>query len=155
MTSTLSSLTEWSQSHIKDVFEATTTEASTAAIARTFSKDLKGIINGMPLPYDSLVRLVTTMRGASAMGLKVTWKEAVEVAQDPSTNRDGVFGGYYIIGGLMKPLPGSGELVEHERHKAVNVIIKSQSDDPLVDSRRVETIVFVGTDRPTVRSSKL
>ncbi len=139
MTSTLSSLTEWSQSHIKDVFEATTTEASTAAIARTFSKDLKGIINGMPLPYDSLVRLVTTMRGASAMGLKVTWKEAVEVAQDPSTNRvcvgiiyshidryngsqDGVFGGYYIIGGLMKPLPGSGELVEHERHKAVNVM---------------------------------
>ncbi|KAF9041064.1 hypothetical protein BDZ89DRAFT_1060356 [Hymenopellis radicata] len=150
---TLSSLTEWSQSHIKDVFEATTTEASTEAISRTFSKDLKGTINGMPLPYDSLVKLVTMMREASATGLKVTWKESVEVAQDPSTNRDGVFGGYYIISGLTKQLPGTGELVEHERHKAVNVIIKSQSDDPSVDSRRVDTIVFVGNDRPTIRSS--
>lgn len=83
----LTTLTEWSQSRIKEVFEATSTESSKEAISRTFAKNVSATINGTPLTYEGLVGLVTLMRESSKAGLKVRWLQGVDVAQDPSTNR--------------------------------------------------------------------
>lgn len=86
----LSSLTEWSRGHIKEVFEAPTKEASENAIAQTFSADLAGsMYNGKPFIVDDLPAAIATTRGLGKpdCGLRVTWLETVDVAKDPTTNR--------------------------------------------------------------------
>lgn len=84
---TLSSLSEWSVRHIRDVFEARTDEQSLHAISSTFADHLNASINGAPLSRDGITQLVLAMRGSSPGGLKVQWQQAVEAPSDPMTNR--------------------------------------------------------------------
>lgn len=79
----LSTLTEWSFVHIKDVFEGSTIEA----IAGTFSKDVNATVNDKSFAYEDFVKGVTYTRTLTETGLKVNWLQAVEVAEDPTTNR--------------------------------------------------------------------
>jgi len=141
----LSSLSSWSMQHIKDVFEAPKDADSSRAIDATFSPDIKAMLNGMQLNKDGIRQLVQAMRKASTTGLKVEWLSTVEVPKDPD-NRNGAFGGMYIIRGLKKEVPGMSGFVDFERRKSVNVIIESQSDDPNIDSRKLVNLVFVAAD---------
>lgn len=79
----LPTLTEWAFVHVKDVFEGLSTEA----IFRTFSKDLNATVNDKPFTYDDFVKGVTNTRTLTETGLKVKFLQAVEVAEDPATNR--------------------------------------------------------------------
>lgn len=81
---TLSSLTEWSVEHIRDVFEALTDEESLDAIANTFSENITATLNGKPLPRQGIDTLVLSMRKQSCGRLKVDWKQSVEVPLDES-----------------------------------------------------------------------
>ncbi|KAF8643243.1 hypothetical protein AX16_009132 [Volvariella volvacea WC 439] len=141
----LCSLSEWSIQHIRDIFEAPSDESALRAISSTFSEDLHASVNGSSLSRDGINQLVLAMRKGSS-GLKVHWQQAVEVPQDPSTNRDGSFGGVYTIRGIQKILPGSIKPIEYERIKTVTVKIESQSSRLDIDSRRIVSLVFVASD---------
>lgn len=80
----LISLTRWSHNHIRDVFESTSEEECIQAIQKTFSKDIEATINGWQAQFDDIVQSVLTMRRESKHGLKVEWKQSVEVSQDSS-----------------------------------------------------------------------
>lgn len=84
--STMSSLTEWSYRHIRDVFEAPTLEESLHAISNTFAPNVEAYLNGSRLGYEGIIQLVTAMRGGSKKGLQVHWKQAMDVPRE-STNR--------------------------------------------------------------------
>ncbi|KAL0579294.1 hypothetical protein V5O48_002692 [Marasmius crinis-equi] len=85
----LSSLTEWSITHIRNIFEARTDAEALEAISETFSPTLSATLNGSPIPREGIDKLVLTMRQGSigGNGLKVQWKHTVESPQDPTTNR--------------------------------------------------------------------
>ncbi|KAJ8464063.1 hypothetical protein ONZ45_g17372 [Pleurotus djamor] len=151
----LSTLSEWSAEHIRDVFEAPSDAMSLQAIENTFAHDLFATINGAPINRDGIKQLVLAMRQGSPHGLKVRWQQAVEVAADASSNRDGSFGGVYIISGIQKQLPGMNKPAEFERHKTVTVRIASQSSDPFVDSRRIVNLTFVANDVRVDRQATL
>ncbi|KAK1222881.1 hypothetical protein PQX77_014303 [Marasmius sp. AFHP31] len=144
-----SSLTEWSIAHIRRIFEAPNDSEAVRAISETFSPTVSATLNGSPIPREGIDKLVLTMRQGSigGNGLKVEWKHTVESPMDPSTNRDGSFGGVYVITGLRKSLPGSDEPVPFARHKTVTVRIESQNaEDYSMDSRRIVHLVFVASD---------
>ncbi|GLB40297.1 hypothetical protein LshimejAT787_0801680 [Lyophyllum shimeji] len=117
----LCSLTEWSVQHIREIFEAPTDEETLHAISRTFAENVNASVNGAPLSQEGIRQLVLAMRRNSSRGLTVHWKQAVEAPSDPATNREGSFGGVYIIRGMEKTLPGSQKPVDFERHKTVTV----------------------------------
>jgi hypothetical protein len=138
----LPSLSEWSVQHIKDIFESDSDEDSLRSVSATFSDDVTATMNGAPLPREGINELVLAMRKSSKTGLLVEWRQTVEVARDPGTNRvspkfkdptvceivadgplvkDGSLSGYYVIRGLWKQLPGLDEEAEFERHKTVTV----------------------------------
>lgn len=83
----LSSLSDWSIHHIRDVFEAPTDEESLRSIAATFSDDVTATLNGAPLSREGINQLVLAMMRGSSHGLRVVWQQAVEVPRDPFTNR--------------------------------------------------------------------
>jgi hypothetical protein len=85
-TSQLSSLSEWSAQHIKDVFESASDEESLRAIKATFADNIAATINGSPLPRAAIDHLVLAMRKSSKTGLNVEWRQAVETPRD-SFNR--------------------------------------------------------------------
>jgi len=145
-TTKLCSLSEWSVQHIRDIFEACDDEQSLQAILATFSNNLTASMNGMPLSLEGINQLVLDMRRSSPGGLKVHWQHAMEDAQDPTTNRDGAFGGMYIIRGIQKTLSGMQKPVSFERHKTVTVKIESQCLSSYHDSRRIVSLVFVASD---------
>ncbi|KAF8343549.1 hypothetical protein F5887DRAFT_289906 [Amanita rubescens] len=150
----LNSLTEWSQQHIRAIFEAETNEDAVRAIGSTFSDKVSASVNGTPLPREGIDALVLSMRkGLNSSGtdgtstsLQVQWKYGVDVPRDPLTNRDGSFGGVYVIKGIKRMIPGLPDPVEFERHKTVTVKIDSISPDLSVDSRRITNLVFVASD---------
>ncbi|KAF9267983.1 hypothetical protein L218DRAFT_656146 [Marasmius fiardii PR-910] len=147
--SQLCSLTEWSVAHIRNIFEADTDSDALDAISGTFSSTLSATLNGNPLPREGIDKLVLSMRhgSCSGKGLRVQWKHTVEVPRDSSTNREGSFGGVYVISGLRKTLPGSEKPTYFTRHKTVTVKIESQKpEEPNVDSRRIVDLVFVASD---------
>ncbi|CAA7269541.1 unnamed protein product [Cyclocybe aegerita] len=144
----LSSLTQWSQGHIRRVFESPSEAEAVQAIEDTFSKDVNASLNGKQLGLEQVKQLVLSMHKESRTGgLKVEWKQTVEVPEDP-TNRNGSFGGVYIIHGIWRTLSGQYEPMELERHKTVTVRIESQSNDTTVDSRKIVNLVFVASDIP-------
>jgi len=151
----LSSLSEWSVQHIRDIFEARTDEQSLRSIDATFSDSVNASINGGMLSREGINQLVLAMRKGSTGELKVHWQQAVEVPRDPSTNRDGSFGGVYIIRGLQKQLPGMIKPAEFERHKTVTVKIESQSPDMNLDSRKIVNLAFVASDVRVDRQAML
>ncbi|KAF8343556.1 hypothetical protein F5887DRAFT_886563, partial [Amanita rubescens] len=148
------SLTEWSQQHIRAIFEAETNEDAVRAIGSTFSDKVSASVNGAQLPREGIDALVLSMRkGLNASGtdgtsasLQVQWKYGVDVPRDPLTNRDGSFSGVYVIKGIKRMIPGLPDPVEFERHKIVRVKIDSISPDLSVDSRRITNLVFVASD---------
>ncbi|KAK2460244.1 hypothetical protein APHAL10511_007633 [Amanita phalloides] len=152
----LCSLSEWSQQHIRDVFEAETDEDALRAIRNTFADGVDARANGKPLPREGIDALVLAMRNCCAnveeddgmprSKLRVQWKCGVDVPTDPISNRDGSFGGVYVIKGIKRMVPGSLKPVEFERHKTVTVKIDSMSSDLAVDSRRITNLVFVASD---------
>jgi hypothetical protein len=83
----LSSLSEWSIRHIRDVFEARSEKKCLRAISSTFADSVDASINGMPLSREGIDQLVLGMRRSSADGLKVHWQQAMEVPRNPATNR--------------------------------------------------------------------
>ncbi|KAL0953259.1 hypothetical protein HGRIS_004509 [Hohenbuehelia grisea] len=151
----LSSLSEWSAQHIRDVFEAPSDDAAIRAVENTFSEDLEATINGQPLKRDNIKQLVIAMRQDAPSGLKVHWHRAVEVPREPSTPRDGSFGGSYVISGIRRQIPGTSQYGEFERHKTVTVRIQSQSSDPTFDSRRIVNLTFVASDIRVDRQAML
>ncbi|TFK36660.1 hypothetical protein BDQ12DRAFT_653972 [Crucibulum laeve] len=151
----LAGLADWSRQHIRDIFEAPTEEQALKAISSTFSADINASINGSPIKKEDIKNLVLAMRRSSAGGLKVQWQQAVEVPKDPLTNREGSFGGVYVIRGITKMVPGHDKPVEFERHKTVTVKIESLSSDPSYDSRRIVNLVFVASDVRVHRQATL
>lgn len=133
----LSSLTSWSQEHIAAIFEAPTEQGSLKALQETFSPSVKASINGKPLTYDDIERMVLEMRKEAPNGLKVHWLQTVEASYDQNNLvsflyrdhgivfmtfiQEGLLGGTYIIKGIYKMVEGLDEPVEHTRHKVVIV----------------------------------
>jgi len=150
----LSSLTEWSKDHIRDVFEAPTDDAALEAIALTFSDDVIASVNGASINRDGIKQLVLSMRASAPKGLKVEWQHSVEATAGP-TNQSGCFGGVYVIRGIKRAAPGSARLVDYERHKTVTVRIASQCPSQSHDSRRIVHLVFVAVDKLAERMAKL
>ncbi|KIK55100.1 hypothetical protein GYMLUDRAFT_48050 [Collybiopsis luxurians FD-317 M1] len=140
-------LAEWSEARMAAIFEASTEEDALKAIADTFPDDVKATLNGNPLPRPMIDKFVLVMRPRPEGGLKVHWKEHAEAPKDPE-HRNGSFGGFYYITGLIKPHPVTGEMVPFIRYKTVTVKIESLSDDLSYDSRKITELVFVGSDRP-------
>lgn len=152
----LSSLTDWSVQHIQDIFESISDEAALRAVENTFSDDLIATVNGARINKRGIKQLVLALRqSASRCGLNVYWQHAVEASRDPTTNRDGSFGGVYIIRGIQKVLPGNTYPTEFERHKTVTATIESQSPDSAIDSRKIVNLVFVALDVRVDRQSAL
>ena len=83
----LSTLHEWSQEHIKSVFEARDDAVCIAAINKTFSDNVTASINGTPMTKQDIIKLVFGLRGAAPDGLKVHWENGIDVPKDPETNR--------------------------------------------------------------------
>ena len=82
----LTSLTQWSQEHIRDVFESISDEDSAKAVEHTFSKSINATVNDKQLGYADIKHLVPSMRKEAPNGLKVQWQQTVDVPCD-STNR--------------------------------------------------------------------
>lgn len=82
----LSSLTNWSMQHIRDIFEAGSDDQCLKAVVDTFSENVVATINGSPITREDIKQLVLSMRKGS-QGLRVQWQQAVEVPKDPATNR--------------------------------------------------------------------
>ncbi|KAJ7364262.1 hypothetical protein DFH08DRAFT_766044 [Mycena albidolilacea] len=141
----LSSLTEWSMQHIRDVFEAPSDELSLRAIHSTFSRNLKANLNGAALDFDGLCGLVNAMRKSARNRLDVQWARADD-APDDLGNRNGVLVGEYRIRGIWRSNPGSEQLFEFERRKKVVVRIQSQSAQPELDSRLIMKLDIVASD---------
>ena len=79
----LTSLAQWSQEHIQCIFESNTDEISIQAIEETFSKTLRGNINGKDIGYEHLKQSVLALRKeAKDSGLKVVWDKVIEVPID-------------------------------------------------------------------------
>jgi hypothetical protein len=125
--------------HIKEVFEAPSDEESLQALDSTFSRTVDASVNGKPIQYRDLQKMVLGLRTNS--NLTVLWQRAQELPDDATTNQvnsyidmvlvasmlkatlyqSGKFNGAYIIKGIQRTLPGSNRLVEFERHKTVEV----------------------------------
>jgi len=86
MNKQLTSLTQWSQEHIRDVFVSVSDEDSEKAVEQTFSKSINATVNGRQLGYAAIKSLVSSMRKEAPNGLKVQWQQTVDVPCD-STNR--------------------------------------------------------------------
>ncbi|KAF8808669.1 hypothetical protein BYT27DRAFT_7163905 [Phlegmacium glaucopus] len=144
----LSSLTQWSQEHIQAIFESPSKEESIQEVDETFASNLKleATLNGKKIGQAEIKQLVLSMRAESPSGLRVEWKQTVEVPQD-AYNRNGSFGGFYIIHNIHRTIAGHDNPVKFERHKAVTVIIESQSPDTTIDSRKIVNLVFVASDK--------
>ena len=78
----LSSLTQWSQEHIRAIFESSSNEEFNHAIEETFSSDLKAMVNGKQVGRQEIKQSVLSMRTESSGSLRVEWKQTVEVPQD-------------------------------------------------------------------------
>ena len=78
----LSSLTQWSQEHIRAIFESSSNEEFNHAIEKTFSSDLKAMVNGKQVGRQEIKQSVLSMRTESSGSLRVEWKQTVEVPQD-------------------------------------------------------------------------
>lgn len=78
----LSSLTQWSQEHIRAIFESPSNEESIQAVDETFSSDITAMLNGKQIGQSEIKQLVCSMRAESSSGLKVEWKQTIEVPQD-------------------------------------------------------------------------
>jgi hypothetical protein len=81
-TTKLSSLTKWSQEHIQAIFESSSNEEFIQAIEETFSGNIKAMVNGKQVGRQEIKQSVLSMRAESPGGLKVEWKQMVEVPQD-------------------------------------------------------------------------
>ncbi|PFH48362.1 hypothetical protein AMATHDRAFT_49568 [Amanita thiersii Skay4041] len=151
----LSTLKEWSEKHIKAIFEADTDEEALRAIEETFSSNVTGSLNGVPINNRKGVEmLVLTLRGGKG-GMKVRWQYGLSAPADPATNRDGAFGGVYVIHNVKRTLPGTQTLATFDRHKAATVKIESTSSDPNVDSRRITSLILVASDERVDNLAKL
>ncbi|KAF8632389.1 hypothetical protein AX15_001898 [Amanita polypyramis BW_CC] len=152
----LCSLSEWSQQRIRSIFEAEADEDALRAIRNTFADKVSASVNGATLSREGIDALVLAMRNgcgelvnqdeSKRSRLQVQWKYCVDVPCDSVTNRDGSFGGVYVIKGIKRMIPGSQHPVEFERHKTVTVKIDSMSSDLSADSRRITSLVFVASD---------
>ena len=78
----LSSLTQWSQEHVRAIFESSSNDEFIQAIEETFSSDLKAMVNGKRVGRQEIKQSVLSMRTESSGGLRVEWKQTVEVPQD-------------------------------------------------------------------------
>ncbi|KJA16422.1 hypothetical protein HYPSUDRAFT_193150 [Hypholoma sublateritium FD-334 SS-4] len=150
----LSSLSQWSEQHIRAVFEAPTEQESLQAMKETFSPSIKAYLNGKPLGFAEIRSMILLMRNNSPNGLKIRWLQAVEAPHD-ACNRGGSMGGSYIISGILKTKMGTEKPVEYYRRKTVIVKIESQaiSNDRFEDSRRIVDLDFVASDFPVDEES--
>ena len=79
----LSPLTQWSQEHIRKIFESRSDSEAILAIDQTFATSLRGTINGKDLTYEDVKQLVLAVRNtSSSRSLKVEWQNALEVPAD-------------------------------------------------------------------------
>ncbi|EKM81220.1 hypothetical protein AGABI1DRAFT_112900 [Agaricus bisporus var. burnettii JB137-S8] len=139
-----SSLTSWSMQHINDIFEAPSDEESLRAVDTTFSRHVEASVNGKPIQYRDIQRMVLALRTNS--NLTVSWQQAQESPDDAATNQSGKFNGSYIIKGIQRTLPDSNKWAEFERHKKVEVEIEPLAEDASYDSRKITRLAFVATD---------
>jgi hypothetical protein len=79
----LSPLTQWSQEHIRKIFESRYDTEAVLAVDQTFATSLRGTINGKDLTYDDVKQLALAVRNASpSRSLTVEWQNANEVPAD-------------------------------------------------------------------------
>jgi hypothetical protein len=78
----LSSLTQWSQEHVRAIFESPSNEEFIQAVEETFLSDIKATVNGKQVGRQEIKESVLSMRAESSGGLRVEWKDTVEVPQD-------------------------------------------------------------------------
>ncbi|KAI0783943.1 hypothetical protein BC629DRAFT_1582515 [Irpex lacteus] len=125
----LATLHEWSIEHISDVFEAKSEDECLRAIDHTFSQHIEFMSNGKQLCRADLQKFVLSMVMGSCF--------------------DGVLGGYYIISNVRKTSPSGAPVAgRFSRHKFINVVIESESDDYAIDSRRIVRLNLTATDKP-------
>ena len=78
----LSTLTQWSQEHVRAIFESSTNEELIQAVEKAFSSDMKAMLNGKQIGRHEIKQSVLSMRAESSGGLRVEWKHTVEAPQD-------------------------------------------------------------------------
>lgn len=78
----LSTLTEWSAKHTEAIFAAKTVDECLIAIDQTFAIDVSGTGNGKSLTREDISKSVLSLRERSETGLKVRWRESVEIPSD-------------------------------------------------------------------------
>ncbi|KAJ7212533.1 hypothetical protein GGX14DRAFT_519418 [Mycena pura] len=148
----LSSLADWTMQHIRDVFEAPSSDLTVRALDSTFSRSLKATVNGTPVGFDGFSDLVASMQHTSPNGPKVDWIFADETPDDAG-HRSGVVKGEYYIRGVFGKVPGSEAVVEFETHKQVVGRIELQSPEAGVDSRRIVKLDAIVSVLPVDRSN--
>ena len=79
----LSPLKQWSQEHIRNIFESRSDTEAMLAIEQTFATSMRGKINGKDLAYKDVKHLVQAIRNtSSSRSLKIEWQKAVESPAD-------------------------------------------------------------------------
>lgn len=137
----LSSLTQWSQEHVRAIFESSTNEEFIQAVEETFSSDIKATVNGKQVGRHEIKQSALSLRAESPGGLRVEWKHTVELPQDAYNRviffwtrprsqvfdllQNGSFGGFYVIHNIHRRIAGGNydNTVKIERHKAVTVVL--------------------------------
>lgn len=82
----LPTLTEWSRTHIKSIFEAETHEQAMQAVENTFAVSVYDSISGADRTIAEIKMFVTSVRSEAPAGLKVEWLNSIEASAD-SNNR--------------------------------------------------------------------
>ncbi|KAJ3988224.1 hypothetical protein F5890DRAFT_1493092 [Lentinula detonsa] len=147
MVSEVCSLSEWAQKRTAAIYVAPNKAQAKKAIEDLFAPHVKASINGRNITREEIDQLLLGMRPAEEGALEFFWTDVVATPKDPS-QRDGAVSGVYVIIGLSLPHPQTGELAPAFRRKGVAVIIESQSQDPMVDSRKIVEFVSVANNYP-------
>ncbi|KAJ3757270.1 hypothetical protein EV360DRAFT_84182 [Lentinula raphanica] len=147
MSAKLSTITEWADRRTAAVYTAKSKALAKDAIQELFAPHVTASINGRKITRDEIDQLLLDMRPTEEGPLGFYWTDLVGTPRDPS-HRDGSVSGVFIISGLRLPHPHSGQMVPTFRRKGVAVIIESQSQDPVIDSRRIVEFVAVANNYP-------
>jgi len=79
----LSPLTQWSQGHVRNIFESRYDAEAMLAIDQTFATSMRGTINGKDMSYKDVKHLVQAIRNtSSSRSLKIEWQKFVEFPAD-------------------------------------------------------------------------
>ncbi|KIK52684.1 hypothetical protein GYMLUDRAFT_88644 [Collybiopsis luxurians FD-317 M1] len=144
----LSSIAEWTDERVAEIYLARSTAKAKQAIEDLFSPHVKASLNGRSITRAQIDQLLLGMRSTEEGDLGFYWTDLVDVSGDPKTHRNGALGGVYIITGLQLPHPETGKLVPSFRRKCVAIKVESQSEDLSIDSRKITEFTTIAYNYP-------